>query len=175
MPGTGQAVTGRISRYSTQQHGASDDRMSAAEVVVSFMPAGLVDLYERLVMEEFGSQQLGSSRPGDRYAIVGAGRASGGLRTVKSGQPDIRAGARPPKIKHGVVPIRSERALHYRSKIDRKLRKVVAELRAFVAALDDPHAALKPIVRRCAGRCHKFGDIDWTYCPRCGGPMAEAD
>lgn len=169
---TRQRSTDRISRSTVTP---ADDRTSSAELTARFMPAGLVDLYERLLAEEFGAQRLGSSRPGDPYALVGVGRASGGLRATKSGQADIRAGARRGKGPAPAVPLRSERAMHYRTKVDRRLRKIVVELRSYLASLDDPAAVPLPVVRQCVGKCKKFGDTDWLYCPRCGGPMSEMD
>lgn len=167
-----QAATGQMR---ARNAGARDDAGNAAEIVAAFLPGGFLHAYERVIVAAYGTRNLGSGKPADLNALVGVGRRSGGLEATKTKTPDVRGGAAHASKSGGsVVPIRSERAWNYRAKVDRRIRQLGRDMVDFLASLDDPKA-IHTAQRRCAGRCGKFGDGDWNYCARCGGPMREAD
>lgn len=167
-------VQARTDATRARNAGPRDDAGNAAELVAGFLPAGFLNAYEQVLMAAYGARNLGSGRPPDDTTLVGVGRGSGGLGSVKSETPDVRNGATPSRKIGSSVPIRSERALHYRAKIDRKIRQVGRDIADFLASLDNPQA-VRTSQRRCTGRCGKFGDGDWNYCARCGAPMRQAD
>lgn len=118
-----------------------------------FMPAGFFDYYARLLEAEFGGRGLGSFSAPDPEMKVASGA-----------QPDE------------MVVIRSERALWARYKLDRKIKRLVADMHNALVDLDSHSAnTSKPLKRKCSGRCGKFGDPDHLYCPWCGGPMHDTD
>jgi hypothetical protein len=60
--------------------------------------------------------------------------------------------------------------MNYRSKLDRRIRRMAREIQAFLDGKD-----VKVESRKCAGKCRKIGEAEWVYCPRCGGPMEQVD
>lgn len=145
------------------------------DAVLRFLPKDLLFLYEQVLLEEFGTHNLGASWAGDPNQLPKIGRGSGGLRATKSEQPEIRSVTRSRSANARKTVIRSERAMTERTRIDRKLKRIVREMKNFLASLDDPSFDAVPTQRRCSGKCKKFGDPEWLYCARCGGPMAEVD
>lgn len=146
---------------------------ASSDLAMRFIPKGLLEFYEQVVMEEFGSNNLGTGKAVDPNQLPGIGRRVGGLGSARSGRPDIRSVTRVGTANARRQVIRSERAMTERARIDRKLKRIVREMKNFLASLDDPNVEAVPTHRRCAGRCTKFGDPDWLYCARCGGPMQE--
>jgi hypothetical protein len=67
--------------------------------------------------------------------------------------------------------LRDEKAWDFKKRIDKDLRRLAAKIRAF-----EEGSRLESSGHRvCTGRCKKYGDMDWTYCARCGGPMREIE
>jgi hypothetical protein len=67
--------------------------------------------------------------------------------------------------------MREERMWKYRQKVDKRLRKIAREIADVLEGQPERLAA----VRRCTGKCQRFGDDEWKYCAHCGGPMREVD
>lgn len=67
--------------------------------------------------------------------------------------------------------LRDERAFRFKQKIDKDLRRIAAKIRAFEEGSRLENAGQ----RVCAGRCGRFGEIEWTYCANCGGPMRDLE
>ena len=67
--------------------------------------------------------------------------------------------------------MREERMWKYRQKVDKRLRKIAREIADVLDGKPERLAA----ARRCTGKCQRFGDDDWVFCARCGGPMREVD
>lgn len=67
--------------------------------------------------------------------------------------------------------LKDENAWRLKKKIDRQLRRIAAQIRAF----EDGRLVETAGQRVCAGRCKRFGDAEWSYCCHCGGPMRELE
>lgn len=160
---------------------------SVEELVLRGLPDVFSTAFERLIVLIYTDKArlagLGSGK--SEVDLPGVGKGSGGLGAVRSETPDIRSVHRTPggggASGGGDVPLRSEVALRYKSTVDRKLRRMGREIRYFVDGLErrGPRGGgmtgvAKPM-RKCVGKCKKFGDADWVYCPWCGGPMSELD
>jgi hypothetical protein len=146
----------------------------SADQVVRFLPQGFIFAYEQLVDEGYSSKQFGgnpaSPVSGDSQ-IKGKAprRTSGRLRSSEVDKTLMAEKAKrstPPEIQ-----MRSEKAVDFRKNIDRRLRRLGREIKAFLAG-ENP---LTGSSRKCAGKCGKLGDAEWSFCARCGGPMRELD
>jgi hypothetical protein len=146
----------------------------SADQVVRFLPQGFIFAYEQLVDEGYSSKQFGgnpaSPVSGDsRIKGKALRRTSGRLRSSEVDKTLMAEKAKrstPPEIQ-----MRSEKAVDFRKNIDRRLRRLGREIKAFLAG-ENP---LTGSSRKCAGKCGKLGDVEWSFCARCGGPMRELD
>ena len=95
-------------------------------------------------------------------------KAKGRMVTrTSTGQTETRGGAKGSRKSGGSKDfIRSEAAFNFKSKVDRKLRKLAREIKVWLQ--DSPGE--RDDVRRCTV-CRKFGEPEWLYCPRDGKPM----
>jgi hypothetical protein len=123
----------------------------------------------RLIDRAIGERALGSGRGYDDTIVPGSGKKTTGR--IKTSSAEASIGGK--KNRQGKSPefIRSEAALGYRSKVDRKLRKIAREINYYLATPLDNTA--ESVQRRCAGSCKRMGDGEWLYCPWCAGPMEE--
>lgn len=137
-------------RSKTQRSVWESSERDDVRLVARFLPEGFIDLYALVLEVEFGGRSLGSF----------SARADPEMRVSTSKRPAE------------IHTIRRERALWGRYKLDRKLKRITADLRNLLVELDNPYGS-RPIKRQCAGKCHKFGDPDHVYCPWCGGPMQD--
>jgi hypothetical protein len=145
-------------------------RDADADVLGRWMPRDFVTWYVAVVNLIDG----GSGSGVDETAIPGLGRAYGGIGTSKSeASESLKLNSKKMAAKSSVL-MRNEWASVVKENVDRKLRKIARELKN---KLDDDvkRAATgqKRIGRKCSGKCGKFGESDWVYCARCGGPMQE--
>lgn len=140
------------------------------EILVRYIPKDLMQAYIRLVDAMVGEKALGSGRGYDENDM-GLGGRSGVVGS--SGSPLYRGGAaRNEKPTSAfTVPIRSEAAVDYRGRLDRRLRNEARKLKSFLAD-NDERVVLK---RRCSGKCKRLGDAEWLYCPHCAGPMIDVE
>ncbi len=132
-----------------------------AEIVLRSLPNAFLDSYLALNVASSSSSGVVS---------VGKKSAKAVTRTSTS-QTETRGPAKSAKagLSHRHV-ITYERALVERRKVDRKLRALAREIKAF---LDGPHAdPVRSGVRRCT-RCKTFTDSNWNYCPDDGAPTEE--
>lgn len=141
------------------------------ELLGRFLPKDFLFAYEVLVHRGLVITG-GAARGGrgyDESVIVGAGKGVGGMGAVRSGEVERRIGAGGGSggkggAGSGKPVIRSEEAVLYRRKVDRKLRRLAKETIAWI----ETGKALKT-VRKCTGRkCGRFAEEDWVFCPRCG-------
>ncbi len=138
-------------------------------MVLRYIPMSVLGAYSRLIDAAVGERALGSGRGYDDLFEPGVGQKSGPRISSSSGQASIGKAS---KVKgQGQDFIKSEMALAYRSKVDRKLRKIAREMHSYLATPTDVTAA--SVQRRCAGSCKRLGDGEWLYCPWCAGPMEE--
>lgn len=66
--------------------------------------------------------------------------------------------------------IKDERMLALKSRIDRKLRALARDIRRGMA----PDSAVRSGIRRC-GKCKRYAEADWNWCPWDGGRTEELD
>ena len=141
-----------------------NDRQVAAEVLM-YLPDGFVTAYEGLWLAAYGT---GAVRVADnpRNGVVKdqPPRVSSGTtdRMGGVGVSGKKSGARVTSTLH------SERALILKSRVDRKLRSLAREI------VNDVDTIIS-LPRRCAGRCKRWADPEWSYCPNCGGPTQTID
>jgi hypothetical protein len=145
-----------------------NDKQVGAEVLW-YLPDGFASAYEGLWISAFGSgaapartAESGrvsvvkdqpprtSSATVDRVGGVGAGHKKAGADTR-----DV---------------LRSQRALSTKQWVDRNLRKLAREIGTRMNDESDSNAP-----RRCAGRCKRWADVEWSYCPNCGAPTETVD
>jgi hypothetical protein len=144
-----------------------DESSNDLEIVARFLPAGLVDLYARVLEIEF---QLSPGSRANSTNIPGVGRGSG--PRISTTQTETRSVTRTHTARADWTVIRSERALMGRYRLDRKLKRIVNDLRYLLAEVNGADHT-RPLMRQCAGRCRKIGESDWLFCARCGGPMQD--
>lgn len=141
-----------------------------ADVLGRWMPRDFVTWYVALVLRITGSSGNGGV---DDTIIPGVGRAYGGMGSQSSASSEsLKLGSGKKDAKSQVL-LRSEWASVVKEGVDRRLRKIGRELKNKLD--DNPSLVNKSERRRCSGRCGKFGESDWVYCARCGGPMREVD
>lgn len=130
------------------------------ETAVRALPSGFVETYY-LVFE----RGLAVTSSGPRESV---GKASASRVTrLSTSQTETRGGSKGSRKSGGSrVPIRSFGAVAFRAKIDRKLRAINREMRAYLRedSIERP--------RRCTV-CKAYGEPSWLYCPRDGKPMEE--
>lgn len=137
------------------------------EVVLRFLPPGLVLMYESLAHRGL---VLGDSSGYDESVDTSVGQVTTGRTSSSQKEYSIRKSAGAGKYGSGRKVVRSEAAVEYRKKIDRRLRKIAKEIENFLSDEE-----VKPVVsKKCpSGRCGLFGESGWTYCPNCGTVLQE--
>jgi hypothetical protein len=131
------------------------------------LPESFTTAYEAVYLRAFGAALAGTQRRDGEAGRVSVRRgvsrvSSAGVDTVGIAGPVTGSGG-------SRVPVADERALAAKTWADRKLRALARELDARLTGRGHD----VPVQRRCAGRCKKFGDADWLYCPWCGGPTED--
>lgn len=107
---------------------------------------------------------------------VDSGRLAGGWR-INSGKEDlVGKSSGPGKSSSKAVgktsrTLKSEKAFKLKARLDKRLRKMAREIMAEL----DGRSVKAAGHRVCAGKCKKFGDYEWSYCPNCGGMMREVE
>lgn len=146
------------------------DRVGA---VLAFLPEKFVHAYEALVDLGYGEKRLDASgamgAPANPRA--GARRSAPRLKSSEVSKTIVSSNFGNGGTPSG-VSFKSEIAVDYRRKIDRRLRRLAREIKLF---LDEDGTAHRSGQRKCSGKCKKIGEPDWVYCARCGGPMIEED
>lgn len=149
------------------------------ELLGRFLPPDFLFAYEVLVHRGLvvGGGGVRGGAGYDESVVVGAGRGTGGLGGVKSGETERRigtggGGGGPGKNGSGAAVVRDEAALAMRRKIDRRLRKLAREVLLWI---EGNGLSSKTIVYRCTGRkCGKFAEEGWAFCPSCGSAVGES-
>lgn len=144
--------------------------------VIRALPDSFVAVYEALWVKSLDSGDGTAGHPlsgrGADLEMPG-GKATGQWR-VSSGEATTLGRRNGPELKtvgKTARTMRDERAFRLKTKIDKRLRQMAREISAFLEGTD-----LRAATQRvCAGRCKKFGEKDWSYCPSCGSPMREVE
>lgn len=145
-------------------------RAEDLELLGRYLPAEFLFCYEVLVHRSVVVP--GSARGGrgyDEAVEVGAGRRS--PAAVKSGTTEVRGGANGSSRRggSGKPVIRSEQAVVFRAKIDRRLRRLSRDMLTW---LEQKGSFKTDVVYRCSGRkCGRFAEEGWNYCPNCGAQV----
>lgn len=144
-----------------------NDRQVMAEVLM-YLPDGFVGAYENLWIAAYGSGAIGVRTADGRVSAVkdAPPRTSSGTVDRFGG---VGAGHKNPAARTTSI-LRNERALSTKTWVDRKLRALAREL---VLRMNDESDSNAP--RRCAGRCKRWADVEWSYCPNCGAPTETVD
>lgn len=136
------------------------------------------DDLRRLVGERFANALEGVYVASLRYLrstvpADGAGLGSGmGRAVVKpaAGLSDRSLMMPGAKVSGGVKLgagglVADERALAFKSSVDRKIRKLTREMESWLE--NESSLREEKVVRKC-GKCKKYAEESWTYCPRDG-------
>lgn len=139
------------------------------------LPDLFATMYEALTLRALDDGMSGMGRRNDASAELGLsdGKPTGDAR-VSSGETTSVGKLGPRKAKlvgKTARTMRDERMFGHKVRVDKKLRAMAREIEALLEGRD----VRIMNVRVCAGKCKKFGDSEWTYCARCGGPMREVD
>jgi hypothetical protein len=148
------------------------------------LPEPFQTAYEQLWARTYSDGGVGAgvgSHPLDGARGV-VGKADGKVENagwrVNSGQADAVGQISGPKQKtvgKTARTLRDERAFQFKQKVDKELRRIAAKIRRWEEnggrEVGTEHAGQ----RVCAGRCKRFGDVEWSYCCWCGGPMREVE
>ena len=142
-----------------------NDRQVAAEVLL-YLPETFVERYEELWHRAYGTGAVSVSDVGRSGVVKNDVR-------LRSNQADRVGGVGVGKKASARVTsvVHSGHAVNVKQRIDRKLRALAREI---VAAMADGDARIT-MPRRCAGRCARWADPEWNYCPNCGGPTQTVD
>lgn len=141
------------------------------------LPEAFVTMYEALVMVALDDGLGGGAHPmSGRAAEVGRadGKAVNQWRTNSGAvtSMDRTTGPKSKQVGKTARTMKDERAWRLKVKIDKRLRGLAREIQGY---LDDSCRVEELMYRVCTGRCRKFGDAEWSFCARCGGPMRELD
>lgn len=133
--------------------------------VLAALPDDFVFRYELLWLRCFAAAVGG--RPGGALPAQVA-KARRVVRT-STGQTETRGGAHGGKLAGAAekTTVANDAALAFKASVDRRLRKIARDMRAWLGG-DDARAG----VRVCT-RCRRFGEDTWTFCPYDGQPMEE--
>lgn len=97
---------------------------------------------------------------------------------TKSTATRERSGARAPKkYGSGRAVIKDERAMVFKRRIDKKIRRLAMEIEQFYEKETEVRrdgGINEGTVKACGG-CGKVGEDDWKHCPRCGNTMKWRD
>jgi acyl-CoA synthetase (AMP-forming)/AMP-acid ligase II len=160
----GELVSLDAKRLATALSSAGlNDRQVMAEVLM-MLPEGFVSAYEQVYLAAYGS---GAVRVSDNPR---QGVKKNDVR-IRSNQADRVGGVgvgKKSSASRGSV-VHSGHALTVKTFADRKLRALARDIRA---RMGDDSGSLP---RRCAGRCKRWADTEWNYCPNCGGPTETVD
>lgn len=67
--------------------------------------------------------------------------------------------------------LKDERLFKFKVRVDKRLRRLAREISATLEGRN----VVAAVTRICTGRCKRFGDLEWDYCARCGGPMRQVE
>jgi hypothetical protein len=150
--------------------------MVELEILIRYLPESFLRGYLAMIDAMVGENNLGSSTSGDLERGPREDQKRVGLRSelrLKSEQRDYRGGAKPvakSSDRASRMLVRSELVMEFKSKLDRRLRSEARKMFALLTEKGDT----KPVVkRRCSGKCKKYGDAEWLFCPKCGGAMED--
>jgi hypothetical protein len=162
-------VSGDAKRLASALSAAGLSSRQVAAEVLMYLPDGFVAAYERLWHEAYGTDAIRAAenpRVGvvkDQPPRTSSGTAS---RIGGVGAGHKKASARTRSTLH------SEHALTTKHRVDRKLRALARDIQQSFTV--DEHTS-DTLPRRCAGRCKRWADPEWNYCPNCGGPTETID
>lgn len=129
-------------------------------------------LYARALSDGVGDNHPLSGREGilgkDPGKPIGQYRVSTGESTSigKLGGPKTKQVGKTSRF------LKDEGAFRLKRRVDKQLRKIAREVHAYLEGDKKWQSAGS---RVCAGKCKRFGDGEWNYCARCGGPMREIE
>lgn len=180
-----RAAVERLTLENTRLEHTRKGEVSVQAEVLRMLPPTFVAAVEALWIASIGAGQDGSAAgvwdAGERRGQQGKadGRWQGGAVRTGSGQQSRgwgkgmhggtvhKAGPMTPQVgSDDVIEAVKDRAA-------RKLRALARDIMGSLRGMENAETWQKP--RRCSGtECRKWGDPDWSYCPRCGSDMVNA-
>lgn len=137
---------------------------------LSALPGRLKGAYELLVIAAYGSLGTGALSRSEEQGKLGKSEGKAVEWRVSSGKESTgRAAGGPKKIGANKGVIKNEAAFNQKRKVDKRLRRLAVEIEEFLGSPPEKHQD------RICSKCHKYGDPDWGFCPRCGGSMTVLD
>lgn len=97
---------------------------------------------------------------------------------TKTDTPRERGGARSAKkFGSGRAVIKDERALVFKRRMDKKIRRIYLEIEQFYEKESEARkeGGINEGTVKVCGACNKVGEDDWKHCPRCGNTMKWRD
>lgn len=124
------------------------------------LPSDLEENYELLwAMALRAPQAVSSGDPVQKARGLPVTRLSTSQTETRGGAKGSRKSGKSADL------IRSEAAFVFKGRMDRKLRKLSREIKAWMEGSESTVE-----VRRCSV-CRQYGDSEWLYCPKDGKPM----
>jgi hypothetical protein len=133
--------------------------------VLRALPGDFIFLYEQLFARCFSASGGGAS---GEVGVVGARRVT----RVSTSQTETRGPAKRGFKGQPSDVLRDVRALAFKARIDRDLRKLSRRMRNWIE--EGGSGKAHNSVRRCT-RCRKYADELWSFCPFDGAPTEEWD
>lgn len=175
MTSSGNSVEEEGNTFERKKSGVEDSgqgkvpvRLEVRYEILSVFPDAFLHGYEQLWVR-VSTAVKGRNDPDAATAKV----PSGAKVRLSSSSPDARGGARSGGKRAGVSNrnvIADVRAAALKARVDRKLRVLARDMRAFL----DGSGSVNSLVRRCT-RCKGWAEDTWNYCPRDGAPTEQID
>jgi hypothetical protein len=137
-------------------------RVALAADELRMLPGAFVDAYGALWGASLRHPQ-GTLASDYRETVVAPRVKRARTSTGQTETRGLAKGSR--KSGRSVDPVVSLRYLREKARIDRKLRKITREIEAVLSG-----GRGLTVVKRCP-KCQRFGDEEWTFCPREGAML----
>ena len=125
------------------------------------LPEGIRSSYQQLHERVYGSRSLSI---GDN---IGKAQAKALRGRMTTGKDEVRGGAKPGKKYSAGVRnvVLDHQAWEFKRTIDRRLRAISSDVRTFLGGADES------VKCKMCSTCGKIGELDWSFCSRCGKEM----
>ena len=170
----GKVKRKELAKIADRQQGVSIEELS---MILRYLPKEFLNGYMSLIDAGVGERNLGSGGgAGNSNVVFGSGKKKSVLGSpVSEVVGTISSAVKEKGQGNRKVPIKSEAAVAFRGTINRKLRGMLRDIQTFLDANDRQGKSKGAVTRRCGGKCKRYGDPDFLYCPNCGAPMIDID
>lgn len=136
--------------------------------VLYLLPEEFIGRY--IWLWEKGLGPAGSGDAAGRQAARDGHLGRAQTKTASRGDKITGASSTGKKWKRMGLAVRDEKALELKDRIDRKLRGIGRDIRAFELENMEGKGGLGKETAQCS-RCARFGELNWKYCPFDGSLM----